>query len=82
MYYFIMDFKSFETLLSDVGLNIQVFSEKTNTSVRTVQNWFTQRKGKVTNEPKWVVPYIELYKENKKQKHIIEYLEEKQNEKN
>lgn len=77
-----MNFKSFEKLLNSAGLNIQTFSEKTNTPVRTVQNWFTKRNGKTSEEPRWVIPYIKLYEENKKQKNIIEYLEEKQNEKN
>ena len=77
-----MDFKSFETLLRDVGLDTKTFSEKTNTPICTIQNWFVKRKNKIPSEPKWVIPYIELYRKNNKNKNIIEYLEDKLNEKN
>jgi len=82
MYNHNMNIKDFELLLLDAGLTLETFSTKTKIPLATINNWFAKRQGKTTQEPKWVQSYIEMYIENKKNKNIIEYLEDKLNAKN
>jgi len=71
-----MNNSEFENKLLLAGLDKLIFSNLTNTPIRTISNWFTSRKGKIAKTPKWVEPYLDLYIKNRKNEIYIEKLHE------
>lgn len=82
LYNTIMTFTEFEHNLHELELDTKKFSNITNIPFSTIVNWSAKRNNnQLPSSAKWVEPFLELYKQNKKNKYIINYLEEKLNEK-
>lgn len=62
-----MNYKDFEKLLANVGINKKDFANLTELSYQTVMNW--QRND---NVPKWVKSWLENYIKSKVSDDIIE----------
>ena len=79
VYNTLMNDMDFKDNLLNVGLTEEQFSTLTNIPLSTVKGWMAKRKNKIQKTPSWVTPYLELYAENRNQKAIIKYFEEKSN---
>lgn len=64
----------FEKKLVDAGLTKESFSGLTNIPIATVKNWMAKRKGKYSDCPKWVEPYLNLHIDSKENKIYIKKL--------
>lgn len=62
-----MNYKEFEDLLIEIGLNKKEFASITELSYQTVMNW-----NNINTVPKWVKSWIENYKKAKVSDTIIE----------
>lgn len=77
-----MTFIEFKNRLEELDLDTKKFSHITNIPFSTIINWSAKRnKNQLPSSAKWVKPFLDLYEQNKKNKYIINYLEEKINEK-
>lgn len=77
-----MTFTEFEQKLEKLELDIKKFSKITHIPFNTIVNWSAKRnENQLPSSAKWVLPFLELYEENKKNKYIIDYLEGKLDEK-
>ena len=77
-----MTFTEFEDKLDELDLDTKKFSNITNIPFSTIVNWSAKRnQNQLPSSAKWVISFLELYEKNKKNKYIINYLEEKLNEK-
>lgn len=82
MYNTFMTFTEFEDKLEELELDTKKFSNITNIPFSTIVNWSAKRNhNQLPSSAKWVISFLELYEKNKKNKYIINYLEEKLNEK-
>ena len=66
-----MNYKDFEELLNEIGINKKEFASITELSYQTVMNW-----NNIDSVPKWVKSWIDNYKSKKKFEKIKELIKD------